>query len=202
MKWAKRAAYVILALLLLGQAPAIVEGFLLSPGFLTVCFGFPLGVISALYLVVRFIYALSTRTLAGFWSKDTAIALLFVLWGGAPLVIMPGHLPHLAGYYLRAKTIADVPAILAWADSYARSAPPGTQPAYESEMIPEEALPDAVRKMGTRAFFDRNDRTIEIINGGALPGHWGLTVGHGVSLSPQYGTRWTVSDDAFVWDHE
>jgi hypothetical protein len=155
-----------------------------------------------LYLVGRLIYALRTHTLAGFWSKATAAALLFALWGAAPLVIMPGYLPRLAGYYLRVKIIGDIPAILAWADSYAPFVPPGTQPAYESEEIPREALPDAIRKMGMRAFFDRSDRTITISNGGALPGHWGLTVGHGVSLSPQYGTRWIVSDDAFVWDRE
>lgn len=201
MKWPKRVAYVVLALLLLGRAPDIVEGFFLSPGFFSFCIGFPLGALSAAYLVSRFIYALCTRTLAGFWSEATAVALLFVLLG-APIV--PGCQPRLAGYYLRVKTIGDIPAILAWADSYTASAPPETQPDYESETIPEEALPDAVRKMGTRAHFHPSDRTITISNGGALVGHWGLTVGHGVGLAQPklLGTGWIViSDDAYVWDH-
>lgn len=196
------AAYVVLAVLLACKLPTIVEGFFLSPGFLGVCVAVPVAALSLVYLITR--GALRVGGTGKLWSRSTAVVLLLVLWA-VPFV--PGYLPRLAGYWLRVKALADVPAILDWADGYATSTTrpatgPATGPWWEWEDIPPDALPPAVKAMGGAASFRRRDRAVMIANGGALAGHWGLTVGRGVASTPEARWGWRVNDDAFVWDSE
>jgi hypothetical protein len=152
--------------------------------------------------------AAHTKWRPRFWSRLTAVVLLLVLWG-AP--IEPGYDPGLFGYYLRAKIIGDVPAILAWADTYATST---TKPSEENmigewEMVSRPglpnsvSLPDAVRRMGWYVKFRRSDRAAEVSYGSGMAGTWGIKVGHGVGEQAG-GTRREVkvNQDAYVWHSE
>lgn len=196
----RSAFYVVLAVLLGGKATGVVEGFFLSPGWLAVCVALPAGALALVYLVVQAIRTLMSRGSAKFWSRPTAVAVLLVLWG-APIV--PGNLPRLAGYYLRVKCFADVPAILAWADEYRTTTDEtSSRPITEWDFVQILPLPAEIKAMGSRLYVRTTDHAVMIENGGGLTGCWGLTVGHGIANSPEGQRAWRINDDAFVSDCE
>lgn len=216
--------YILLAVLAICGPDHVLHGYFLSPGGLNL--GFLLGALSLVYLIIHMACAGLMRATQSmwrprFWTRKTAVALLLVFWGCSNFV--PGYSPFLFGYYLRAKIIGDVPAILAWADTYAAStSPPSADPAdhrarnviYEWEMVPYRDLPAAVKRMGGRSMveFRRRDRALMVVNGNGDDGYWGLTVGHGIGKDAGGGLtvgkaigkepgaeRWAVNQDAFVW---
>jgi hypothetical protein len=205
--------YIVLAVLAIGQVTDILEGYLFPfPAYLSFFIGLPLAALSLLYLIIHVMCVVVTRVAHSKWrprpwSPVPAVALLHVLWG-APIV--PAYLPHLFGYYLRVRTVGNVPAILAWADTYAASAArASTQPDGEREQItvgewvtvPHRDLPDAVKRVGQNAMFRPKDRAVEVYSGSGMAGSWGVTVGHGIGEQCP-GKDWAVSQDAYVWGGE
>jgi hypothetical protein len=192
--------YAVLAVVLVGHPTDIVEGFYLSPGGISVFVAFPLALLSSGYLILHVFRVLTSRGDLEWWSTGPAIALLLVFWG---LPIVPGWVPRLAGYYLRVKIIADVPAIVRWAESY-----PGpktrseTQSSSEWNSIPTADLPNTILSMGRDASYRSRDHAVMIFNGSGLTGHWGITVRRGIGTESEADSGWKVNEDAFVWDRE
>ena len=145
-----------------------------------------------LYLAWRDVYVFALR--AKHWSVYSAVAVLVLLWA---LPLVPGYHPRLAGYYLRVKALADIPAILDWADGYASDSNATSQPGSLWERIPPSELSKAMLTLGSSAGFRRRDHALRIFNGGLMERHWGVTVGRNIAANE---TGWTANKDWFVWD--
>lgn len=186
--------FIILAILLICQVPAIVQGFFLTYG-LEFFLGLPLAFMCLIFLLIHGITAIFSKRRIKFLNRGTAVAILIVLWA---IPIMPIWNPILTGYYLRVKTLGDIPAIMAWADSRRAAS---TQPISDEreilETLDDDQLPAVARLMGHYASI-RSDGTVSILAGGGFF-HWGLVVGRGIASKDEAERGWKVGTDAYLW---
>ena len=116
-------------------------------------------------------------------------------------------LPYAVGLGYRAKWSGDVPAIVAWAerqpftDSDGKSVEP-TGPERRRDVFPEKQ-PAEVRNVTERAMVivDYRPRALSFVCGSPLIGHWGLTIGRGVSRDRAWSrSAFRISDDILAWN--
>jgi hypothetical protein len=187
----RRVLLVLLGLAMFLKIHVVIEGFFFEWAGAEMCATLLIAACCAFVLLFD-VAIYFRRGRERFWTR-TRICLLMIVLAGVPFPRF--DYPRAAGYYMRAKLLADVPAVLAWADHY--EPPPAAKVGPDGDVLVIPAPPE-LRSMGWGAEWNTKTHVVRIRNGGSMVGAWGLTVGHGVGSDPNCPGV-PISPDAYVW---